>query len=55
MYISITFVYKYLYISITCVCMYVYIGKMVANVEDMAVDLYVMERAFISTHPGMEH
>ncbi len=24
------------------------------NIEDKAVDLYVLERAFISTHPGCE-
>jgi TP53 regulating kinase and related kinases len=30
------------------------LGKMQASVEDMAVDLYVLERAFTSTHPGCE-
>lgn len=30
------------------------LGKMQANVEDMAVDLYVLERAYASTHPNME-
>lgn len=30
------------------------LGKMMASVEDMAVDLYVLERAFTSTHPGCE-
>jgi tRNA A-37 threonylcarbamoyl transferase component Bud32 len=24
-------------------------------IDDKAVDLYVLERAFISTHPGSEH
>lgn len=30
------------------------LGMMQANAEDKAVDLYVLERAFISTHPGSE-
>lgn len=30
------------------------LGMMQAKEEDMAVDLYVLERAFISTHPGHE-
>jgi tRNA A-37 threonylcarbamoyl transferase component Bud32 len=25
------------------------------SMEDKAVDLYVLERAFVSTHPGSEH
>jgi TP53 regulating kinase-like protein len=25
------------------------------NIEEMAVDLYVLERAFLSTHPNSEH
>jgi TP53 regulating kinase-like protein len=28
---------------------------MQAGLEDKAVDLYVLERALISTHPGSEH
>jgi TP53 regulating kinase-like protein len=31
------------------------LGMMQANAEDKAVDLYVLERAFISTHPGSEN
>jgi TP53 regulating kinase-like protein len=31
------------------------LGQMQATIEDKAVDLYVLERAFISTHPGSEH
>lgn len=30
------------------------LGMMKATVEDKAVDLYVLERAFISTHPDSE-
>lgn len=28
------------------------LGTMQSNIEDKAVDLYVLERAFLSTHPG---
>lgn len=31
------------------------LGMMKPNQEDKAVDLYVLERAFISTHPGSEY
>lgn len=31
------------------------LGQMKSVIEDKAVDLYVLERAFISTHPGSEH
>lgn len=31
------------------------LGAMQCVVEDKAVDLYVLERAFLSTHPGSEH
>ena len=30
------------------------LGMMKPSMEDKAVDLYVLERAFISTHPGTE-
>lgn len=30
------------------------LGTMQPHIEDKAVDLYVLERAFISTHPGCE-
>ncbi len=30
------------------------LGMTQCNVEDKAVDLYVLERAFLSTHPGSE-
>ena len=30
------------------------LGMMKPTMEDKAVDLYVLERAFISTHPGSE-
>jgi TP53 regulating kinase and related kinases len=30
------------------------LGMMKPTMEDKAVDLYVLERAFISTHPGTE-
>ena len=30
------------------------LATMQPNIEDKAVDLYVLERAFISTHPGCE-
>lgn len=30
------------------------LGMMKATIEDKAVDLYVLERAFISTHPDSE-
>jgi TP53 regulating kinase-like protein len=30
-------------------------GTMKPTIEDKAVDLYVLERAFISTHPGSEY
>ncbi len=29
-------------------------GSLKPSVEDKAVDLYVLERAFLSTHPGSE-
>lgn len=31
------------------------LGMMQCVAEDKAVDLYVLERAFLSTHPGSEH
>jgi hypothetical protein len=31
------------------------LGMMKPTMEDKAVDLYVLERAFISTHPGSEY
>lgn len=31
------------------------LGMMKPTIEDKAVDLYVLERAFISTHPGSEY
>lgn len=31
------------------------LGQMQSVIEDKAVDLYVLERAFISTHPGSEY
>ena len=31
------------------------LGMMKPSVDDKAVDLYVLERAFIATHPGSEH
>ena len=31
------------------------LGAMKPTQEDKAVDLYVLERAFISTHPGSEY
>ena len=31
------------------------LGMMKPTQEDKAVDLYVLERAFISTHPGSEY
>jgi Kae1-associated kinase Bud32 len=31
------------------------LGMMKPSLEDKAVDLYVLERAFVSTHPGSEH
>ncbi len=31
------------------------LGMMKPSVEDKGVDLYVLERAFYSTHPGSEH
>ena len=31
------------------------LGQMQAIIEDKAVDLYVLERALSSTHPGSEH
>ena len=31
------------------------IGATQAIIEDKAVDLYVLERAMLSTHPGSEH
>lgn len=30
------------------------LGMMKPTIEDKAVDLYVLERAFISTHPGSD-
>ncbi len=30
------------------------LGMMKPTIEDKAVDLYVLERAFVSTHPGSE-
>lgn len=30
------------------------LGMMKPTMEDKAVDLYVLERAFVSTHPGSE-
>ncbi len=30
------------------------LGSMKPSIEEKAVDLYVLERAFISTHPGSE-
>lgn len=30
------------------------LGQMKPTIEDKAVDLYVLERAFISTHPNSE-
>lgn len=30
------------------------LGAMKPSIEDKAVDLYVLERAFVSTHPGSE-
>lgn len=30
------------------------LGNMRPSIEDKAVDLYVLERAFLSTHPGSE-
>lgn len=31
------------------------LGMMKPTLEDKAVDLYVLERAFVSTHPGSEY
>jgi TP53 regulating kinase-like protein len=31
------------------------LGMMKPTQEDKAVDLYVLERAFVSTHPGSEY
>lgn len=31
------------------------LGMMKPTIEDKAVDLYVLERAFVSTHPGSEY
>eukprot|EP01034_Spumella_vulgaris_P025944 gene25944-32454_t len=31
------------------------LGTMKPTIEDKAVDLYVLERAFVSTHPGSEY
>jgi TP53 regulating kinase-like protein len=30
------------------------LGAMMCTFEDKAVDLYVLERAFVSTHPGCD-
>jgi TP53 regulating kinase-like protein len=31
------------------------LGSMKPTIEDKAVDLYVLERAFLSTHPNTEY
>jgi TP53 regulating kinase-like protein len=39
---------------VTLTVILVLLGLMKPNPEDKAVDLYVLERAFVSTHPNSE-